>query len=242
MRAVNVGIGHDDDAVVARLVGVEVVADVRANSRDQRADGVAGKRAVQARALHVEDLAAQGQDGLRLAVAGLLGRAACGIALYDEQFGVLRGLGRAVGQLARQRERVQHAFAARHLARLAGGLAGLERLGGLADDALGRGRVLLEVLGQALGHGVLHQRTDLGVAQLRLRLALELRVVQLHGHDGRAALTRVVAGEVGILLFEDALRAGVLVDGARDGLLEAVEVRAAFVRVDVVRKRHDGVR
>ena len=242
MRAVDVGVGHDDDAMVARLVGVEVVADVRADGRDQRADGVAGQRAVQARALHVEDLAAQGQDGLRLAVAGLLGRAACGIALYDEQFGVLRGLGRAVGQLARQRERVQHALAARHLARLACGFAGLERLGGLADDALGRGRVLLEVLGQALGHGVLHQRADLGVAQLRLRLSLELRVVQLHGHDGRAALARVVAGEVGILLLEDALRAGVLVDGARDGLLEAVEVRAAFVRVDVVRERHDGVR
>ena len=34
MRTVDVGIGHDDDAVVTRLVGVEVVADVRADGRD----------------------------------------------------------------------------------------------------------------------------------------------------------------------------------------------------------------
>ena len=143
MRTVDVGIGHDDDAVVTRLVGVEVVADVRADGRDERADGVARERAVQAGALHVEDLAAQGQDGLRLAVAGLLGRAACGVALYDEYLGIGRGLGRAVGQLARQRERVEHSLAARHLAGLAGGLAGLERLRGLVDDALGRLRILL---------------------------------------------------------------------------------------------------
>ena len=197
---------------------------------------------MQTGALHVEDFTAQGQDGLRLAVAGLLGRAACGIALYDEDFGVLRGLGRAVRQLAGQRERVEHALAARHLACLARGFAGLEGLGRLADDALGRGRVLLEVLGESLGHGVLHERADLGVAELRLRLALELRVMQLHGHDGRATLARVIAGEVGILLLEDALGASVLVDGTRDGLLEAVEVRAALVRVDVVRECHDGVR
>ena len=66
--------------------------------------------------------------------------------------------------------------------------------------------------------------------------------MQLHRDDGRAALARVVAGEVGVLLLEDALVARVLVDGARDGLLEAVEVRAALVRVDVVGERHDGVR
>ena len=152
------------------------------------------------------------------------------------------GLGRTVGQLARQRERVEHSLAARHLAGLAGGLAGLERLCGLVDDALGRLRVLLKVLGEPLGHRVLHERADLGVAELRLRLALELRVVQLYRDDGRAALARVVAGEVRVLLLEDALRAGVLVDGARDGLLEAVEVRAALVRVDVVSEGHDGVR
>ena len=72
MRAVDIGIGHDDDAMVARLVGVELLADIGADGGDKRADGVAGKRTMQSCALHVEDLAAQGQDGLRLTVASLL--------------------------------------------------------------------------------------------------------------------------------------------------------------------------
>ena len=55
---------------------------------------------MQSGALHVEDLAAQRQDGLRLAIARLLGRATCGIALYDEYLGLGRVLRRAVGQLA----------------------------------------------------------------------------------------------------------------------------------------------
>ena len=48
MRAVDIGIGHDDDAVITSLVGIEVLADVRADGRDERADGVAGKRTMQA--------------------------------------------------------------------------------------------------------------------------------------------------------------------------------------------------
>ena len=66
--------------------------------------------------------------------------------------------------------------------------------------------------------------------------------MQLHGDDGGQTLASVVAGEVVVLLLQDALAARILVDGARDGLLEAVEVRAALVCVDVVGERHDGVR
>ena len=80
VRAIDIRIGHDDDAVVTRLVGVEILADVGANRRDQRADRVAGQRAVQTSALDVEDLAAQGQNGLEEAVAARLGAAAGAVA------------------------------------------------------------------------------------------------------------------------------------------------------------------
>ena len=57
---------------------------------------------VEARPLDVQDLAAQRQDRLVLAVAALLGRAAGGVALDDEQLG-LGGIALlAVGELARQ--------------------------------------------------------------------------------------------------------------------------------------------
>ena len=139
MAAVHVGVRHDDDLVVAQLVGVELVlADARAERRDQRADFLARQHLVEARALDVQDLAAQRQDGLVLAVAALLGGAAGRVALDDEEFG-LGGIALlAIGELAGQGGDVERALAARQFARLAGGFARRGRLDDLADDGLAR--------------------------------------------------------------------------------------------------------
>ena len=59
--------------------------------------------------------------------------------------------------------------------------------------ALALGRVLLEPLGELLVGDLLDERADLGVAELRLRLALELRVAQLHRDDRGEALADVFA-------------------------------------------------
>ena len=59
VRAVDVGVGHDDDLVVAQLAEVEVVADAGAQGGDQRADLLAAQHLVEPGALDVEDLAAQ---------------------------------------------------------------------------------------------------------------------------------------------------------------------------------------
>ena len=106
MGAVDVGVRHDDDLVVAQLVDVELlVADAGAERGDQRADLLAAQHLVEARALDVEDLAAQRQHGLEFAVAALLGGAAGRVALDDEQFGLGRIALLAVGELAGQRSR-----------------------------------------------------------------------------------------------------------------------------------------
>ena len=135
MRAVDVGVGHDDDLVIAQLVEVEVVApDAGAERGDQRADLLARQHLVEARALDVEDLAAQRQHRLIFAVAALLGGAAGRIALDDEDFG-LGGIALlAIGELAGQAGDVERALAPRQLARLARGLARLRGLDDLADD------------------------------------------------------------------------------------------------------------
>ena len=65
MGAVDVGVGHDDDLVVAALLDVEfLAADAGAERRDQRADLVGAEHAVEPGPLDIEDLAAQGQHGL----------------------------------------------------------------------------------------------------------------------------------------------------------------------------------
>ena len=54
MRAVDVGVGHDDDLVIAQLLGVELVlADAGTECRDQRADHLRRQHAVEPGALDV---------------------------------------------------------------------------------------------------------------------------------------------------------------------------------------------
>ncbi len=76
---------------------------------------------------------------------------------------------------------------------------------------------------------------------LRLGLALELRVAQLHRDERREALAHVLAGEVLLLLLEEVLLARVVVDRAREGGAEARQMSAALRRVDVVGEREDGL-
>ena len=103
------------------------------------------------------------------------------------------------------------------------------------------GGVLFEELGELGVDRGLDQRADLGVAQLGLGLALELRVLELDRDDRRETLAHVFAGEVLLFLLEQPLLAGVVVDGAREGAAEARQVRAALGGVDVVGEREDRV-
>ena len=82
MRTVDVGVGHDDDAVITQLVDVVfVLAEARPQRGDQGDDLLRADQLLESGALDVEDLAAQREDRLELSVAPLLGRSARGIAL-----------------------------------------------------------------------------------------------------------------------------------------------------------------
>ena len=94
--------------------------------------------------------------------------------------------------------------------------------------------VLLEPVAQLLVGDLLDERAHLGVAELGLRLPLELRVAELHADDRGEALTDVFAEEVLVLLLEEALGPAVLVDRVGEGLLEALFVHPALGGGDVV--------
>ena len=177
--AVDVGVGHDDDLVVAQLRQIEVVADAGAERGDDVDHLLGRQHLVEARALHVEDLAADRQHRLKLALAALLGRAAGRVALDDEHLGVGRIAVLALGELARQRVDVERALAPRQLARLARRLARERRLHDLADDDLGFLGVLLEPGRELIADDALDHRLHLRGDELVLRLAGELRVGHL---------------------------------------------------------------
>src|SRR5438876_21032 len=226
--AVHVGVGHDDDPVVAELLEIELVADVRPDRRDDRLDLRVREHLVDSVLLGVDHLAAQRQDRLERAVARIDGGAAGRVALDEVELRGRRVIDRAVRELARQRHAVERALAAGQLARLARGLARVASRERLVDDLLRLGRVLLEELRELDVDRLLDETAHPGIAELRLRLALELRHSELDGDDSGEALADILALQVLVLLLEQTVLPRVVVQRPRQRRLEAGEVRAAL--------------
>ena len=239
VRSVHVRVGHDDDPVVAELGDVEVLgADAGAERRDHRLDLVAAEHLVEAGLLDVQDLPLDREDRLEAPVAPLLRRAAGRLTLDDVDLAERRIAFLAVGQLARQGAAVERALAADEIAGLARRLARARGVDGLEDHALRDVRVLLEKRPELVVDDRLDDALDLGVAELRLGLPLELRARNLDADDGGEPLADVVAADRRVLqVLREVVLGRVGVDGARQRGAEPGEVRAALVGVDVVGER-----
>ena len=238
VAAVDIGIGHDDDLVIAELIDVKLIAQSGAERRDDGRELVVAVDLVGAGLFDVEHLAPERQNGLEARVAPLRGRAACAVALDDVEFGERRVAVVAVAQLLGHVEALEPVFAADVFARAARGFAGARGRERFFDDHAADGGVLLQKLRQAVEHNGVDERAHLGVAELGLRLALELGVRELDGDDRRKALAAVLAGDA-VALLEDAGLLAVGIERAGKCGLEAGLVHAALRRVDVVGERHD---
>lgn len=186
------------------------------------------------RAFDVEDLAAQRQHRLVLAVAALLGRATCRVTLDDEQLGQRRILFLAIGQLARQAGDIQRALAAGQIARLAGGFTGTGGIDDLAGDGLGFVRIFLQEFLQARTEGIFHRRAHVRADQFFLGLRGEAGVGHLHRQHCDHAFAHVVAGQGDLCLLGDAVLLDVVAQHARQRAAEAGQMRAAILLRDVI--------
>ncbi|MCY1394010.1 hypothetical protein D9M71_89230 [compost metagenome] len=226
--------------MVAQLVDVVLLAaDAAAQRGDQGADLLGGEHLVEARLLHVEDLALQREDRLGLAVAALLGRATRGVTLHDVQFGEGGILLLAVGELAGQAGDIQRALAAGHFAGLARGFAGTGGVDHLADHGLGFVGVLQQEVGEVLAHFLFHRGLHLGGDQLVLGLRAEFRVRHLHRDDRSQAFTGIVTGGGDLVLLRQAFGLDVVVQVAGEGGAEAGQVGAAVALRNVVGEAED---
>ena len=215
-------------------------ADPAPDRGHDRLDLEVREHLVDAVLLRVDHLAAEGKDRLEVLVARVDRGASCRVALDEVELAAL-GVGRlAVGEPAGETA-ARECPLSRDLAGLAGRLTGAGGVDRLGDDLLALVRVLVEELGELLVDDLLHEAAYPRVAELRLRLALELRLADLQRDDGGEALADVVALEVHLLLLELSLVAGELVDRRGERGVEARPVRAALDRIDVVREREDGV-
>ena len=235
MRAVHVGIGHDDDLVVAQFLDVELIApDTGAKRGDQRADGFRRQHPVKTRPFDVQDLATQRQHGLLFARPALLGRTTGAVTLDDEKFRKGGVFFLTIRQLAGQRGHVHRRLAAGQFACLAGGFARKGGLNDLAHNDLGFRRMFLEPFRQLFVHQILDRRAHLGGDKLVLGLAREFGVRHLHRQHAGQAFPGVIAGEIDLFLLRNPRRLGIAVDRARQCPAEACKVGAAIALRDVV--------
>src|SRR5262249_60819508 len=93
----------------AQLADVEVVVDAGAQSGDHRLDLVVLQHPVDPGLLHVQDLAADGQDGLEPGIPAALGRAACRVPLDHVELPLSRVPGLAARHLPAQAAAAAHA-------------------------------------------------------------------------------------------------------------------------------------
>src|SRR5690606_8289759 len=100
MRAVDIGVGHDDHAVVAKVLGIAILARAASQRQRQVGDFGIGADLVQAGRRDVQDLSADRQNRLGLAIARLLGAASGAVAFDNEQLGLAVAFARTIGQLA----------------------------------------------------------------------------------------------------------------------------------------------
>ncbi len=221
MGAVDVGIAHDDDALVAQLGVVVAAAHTAAEGLDQVAQLLVGAQAVAGGAGDVEDLAPERQHRLGLAVARLLGRAAGGIALDQEDLRALGGALAAVGELAGQAHLAGRGLA-RELARLAAALALLGAVDDVAEEGVRRfGIAAQPVVEMVLDRG-LDEARRLGHGQALLGLALELwRADEERQHDA-GAVDHVLGGDLAGAPVADQLAIGPEAAGQRVAQAELV--------------------
>src|SRR5215218_5604236 len=240
MTSVHVGVGHYDDLVVPGLVEIEALPHTSPYRAYQGLYLGVGEDLVDVGLLYVEDLAPQRQYRLEVSVPATFRRSASRIALDNVKFATSGVFGGAVGELAWQRRALQVALAdlLPHRPRGEPRPRGLQSL---VDDGLGLTRMLFQELGQVTVGRALDEALDLRVPQLGLGLPLELGLLQLDRDDRSQPVPEVIAGQALFFLLEETLLPGVGVDGARQRRAETGEVRAAFVRVDVVGEREDGV-
>ena len=200
MRAVDVGIRHGDDAVVAQLALVEIVQNAATEGGDHRLDLRVFEHAVEPHLLDVENFTAEGQDGLEAPVSARFCGTACRIALDDINFAQLGAAVGTVGELAGERARFQNALSPREFAGGTGGVARLLRRDAAKNKLARFLRVLLDIGAEAVGNALAHKGAHEAVVELILGLRFELRVLELDGDDGGDALAHVLAREAVVLL------------------------------------------
>ena len=238
MRAVDIGIGHDDDFVVTEFFEIKLVSNARAKRCNDRLKLIISVDLIGSRLFDVQHLAPEGKNCLEPRVTSLRGRAACGVTLDDVNFGergiCIVAVAEFIGHLAG----LQTGFSPDGFLCLSGRLSGAVCHHGFIQNRTGNGRIFLKERRELIGDDGAYKRTHGCVSELGLRLTFKLRVRQLHGDDRGQALAHILTGNL-VVSLDDTFFLAVGVEHRGKCPLEALFMHAAFGGMDVVGKGND---
>ena len=201
VSAVDIGIGHDDDLVVAQFGDIEIVVDSGSECRNHRFDLGIRINFIETCLLYVQNFSTQRQDCLRCtASCGFCGTTR-GISLNQEDLTVFRILVGTVCQFSRQGHAIQCGFSSRQVTRFSCGLSGTLGKQGFFDNRLCNSRVLLQEQFELCAHDIIDSSSRLAVSEFLLRLALELRLLDFDADNRRHTLADVFSGQVRFAVF-----------------------------------------
>ena len=240
VRAVDVGIGHDDDAVVAKLCQVVLFAPDTATERgDERPHLRRRQHPVEPGPLDIQNLSLEWKNRLKAPVATLLRRPSGRVSLHHEQLREARILLLAVGELAGKAGDIQCGLPSGHFPGLAGGFARARRLDDLSRNRARLARGFEQEFGQLLAHRRLDRGLDLGGDELVLGLRRELRVRHLDRQHGGEAFAHIVPRRLDPRLLRQPIGVHVLIQRPGQGRAESRKMRSAVTLGNIVREAED---
>ena len=233
MRTIHVGIRHDDDFSIPELGEVEIFADGRAQSGDNRHQLFVAIDLVNPSLFDVQHLAPKRQDCLIAAISALFCRTTCGIPFDNVNFCAIYAPFRAVSQLARQRNIVHCRLSTGQIPCLLGSFSCFLCRDTLVKDGSCNCWVFFEEVHELFCYQLFNKRFHGWVAQSALGLSLKFAFRQLNGDNGSQSFPHIVAQQAGVVFQEIELLA-IFVHNFRQGILKTNFVRTAIHCVNIV--------
>ena len=243
MGTVGVRIGHNDDLVIVGILKGKICTNPRSNRINHGVDFFVLENVSHLSLGSIDNLTAQGQDGLELTVTALLGRSTGRVSLDQIEFvlGWILGLGRS--QLTRQQALIFFIFLAvsAFVTRLAGCFPSVSGLDSLADKVRSQLTIFQEEESQLVRNDRVHGWTSQRAAQLVLGLAfkLQVRLRDQDGQDSSQTFAVVRSFQILVLFLEQAGLSGIVVHGLGNCGLEPRLVGTAVLGADVIDKGQD---
>ena len=110
VRAVDIRVSHDDDAVITTLGNVLIRSDPRANSLDHAHDFFVSQDLVFAALVGIDDFSAKRQDRLRVAKPSTFSTTTCGVTFHQIQLAFFHLIADAIAKLPRQSTTSERVF------------------------------------------------------------------------------------------------------------------------------------